>query len=83
MADQHAYLLQLKHIQADPELIERETLVERHLVKRQVCFLTELNQNVYVHSGYNFATFHGNCILCIVKQFRYLESSMDKGKRKS
>ena len=36
VADQHAYLLQLKHLQADPDLITKEQLVEKQLRKRQV-----------------------------------------------
>ncbi|XP_005096040.1 kinesin heavy chain [Aplysia californica] len=44
VADQHAYLLQLRHIQADPDLIDREQLVERHLIKRQTRFQDKLKE---------------------------------------
>ncbi|GFS01803.1 kinesin-like protein KIF16B isoform X2 [Elysia marginata] len=44
VADQHAYLLQLKHLQADPDLITKEHLVEKQLRKRQAKFHEKLSK---------------------------------------
>lgn len=44
VADQHAYLLQLKHLQADPDLITKEQLVEKQLRKRQAKFHEKLSK---------------------------------------
>ncbi|KAH9490020.1 Kinesin- protein 6 [Bulinus truncatus] len=46
VVDQHAYLAQLKQLQADPELISKELLVEKHLLKRQAKFREKLSQVV-------------------------------------
>ncbi|CAL1547858.1 unnamed protein product [Lymnaea stagnalis] len=48
--DQHAYLMQLKQLQADPDLIAKEHLVEKHLLKRQAKFREKLN-NIMINKA--------------------------------
>ena len=35
IADQHAYLLHLRHTEANPEILQQEKLVEDQLIKRE------------------------------------------------
>lgn len=52
LADQRAYLQQLKTVEADREVIEREKTVEKHLRKKEVH-----NFKSCIRFAYEFLTF--------------------------
>ncbi|XP_059175526.1 kinesin-like protein KIF6 isoform X2 [Physella acuta] len=43
LRDRHAFIGQLKHMQADPDLITKEQLVEKHLLRRKAKIQDKLN----------------------------------------
>ncbi|KAL8591508.1 hypothetical protein ACOMHN_000523 [Nucella lapillus] len=44
IADQHAYLLHLRHTEASPEVLQQEKLVEDQLIKREAKFQKKLDE---------------------------------------